>query len=80
MFFKQLDFLSPTITFYYKGHLSHSSILSGILSIFSFILIIIIAIYFSLDIIQREHPTVFYFNHFEEQENFLLILLLFFIL
>ena len=69
MIIKQLDFLSPTITYYYKGSLSHSSILSGILSIFSFLLIIIIAIYFSLDIIQREHPTVFYFNRFEEESG-----------
>ena len=66
MIFKKFDYLSPNVTFYYKGYLSHSSIFSGILSIFSFILIIIIAIYFSLDIIQREHPTAFYFNRFEE--------------
>ena len=69
MIIKQLDFLSPTVTFYYKGFLSHSSILSGILSVFSFSLIIIIAIYFSLELINREHPTVFYFNRFEEESG-----------
>ena len=64
MFIKELDYLSPPITFYYKASLSHSSIISGILSILSFILIIVIAIYFSMDIIQRKNPTAFYYNHF----------------
>ena len=67
MILKQLDFLSPTITFFHKGSLSHSSIISGILSITSFILIIIIAVYFSLDLIKRQNPTSFYFNTFEEE-------------
>ena len=66
MIFKQLDFLSPRVTFYYKGYLSHSSILSGILSLFTFILIISIAIYFSLELFKKEHPTAFYFKSFEE--------------
>ena len=66
MIFKKLDFLSPTITFYYKGYLSHSSILSGIISVFSFLIIILLAIQFSFDMIKKEHPTAFYFNRFEE--------------
>ena len=66
MIFKKADFISPSITFYHKGYLSHPSILSGILSIISFILILSIAIYFSLDIIQRQNPTVFYFKRFIE--------------
>ena len=66
MFLKQLDCLSPTITVYYKGYLSHSSIFSALLSIFSYVLIILIAITFSLDLILRQNPTSFYFNRFEE--------------
>ncbi len=66
MFIKYLDYLSPPITFYYHSFLSHTSIISGILSIISFILIIILAIYFSLDLIQRKDPNSFYFNSFEE--------------
>ena len=66
MIFKQLDYLSPYVTFYHKGFLSHSSILSGILSIISFILILAISIYFSLDLIERKNPTAFYFNRFVE--------------
>ena len=69
MFFKKLDYISPPITFYYTGSLSHSSIVSGILSIFSFILIIAIAIYFSLDLIERKNPTAFYYNHFVDDSG-----------
>ena len=64
MFIKYLDYLSPTVTFYHKGFLSHSSIVSGILSIISFLLIIILAGYFSLDLILRRNPTAFFYNSF----------------
>ena len=64
MFIKKVDFLSPKITFYYKGALSHSSIFSGIISIISILLIILLALYFSLDIIKRKNPKAFYFNSF----------------
>ena len=64
MFIKKVDFLSPKITFYYKGALSHSSIFSGIISIISILLIILLALHFSLDIIKRKNPKAFYFNSF----------------
>ena len=64
MMIRKLDFLSPTITFYYKGYLSHSSIISGILSILSFILIIVMAVYFSLELIEKKEPKSYYFNRF----------------
>ena len=64
MMLRKLDFLSPTITFYYKGFLSHSSIISGILSILSFILIIVTAGYFSLELIKKKDPKSYYFNRF----------------
>ena len=66
MIFKQLDFISPTVTFYHKGYLSHSSILSGILSLFSFIIIIMMAVNFSFELFKRQNPNVSYFNSFEE--------------
>ena len=66
MMLKYLDFLSPPITFYHKGYLSHPSITSGIISIFSFLIIIIFTVYFSLDIIKRSSPTTFYYNRFIE--------------
>ena len=63
-FIKRLDYLSPHITFYHKSFLSHSSIISGILSIISIILIIISVIYFSLEIIEKKEPKIFSFNSF----------------
>ena len=67
MIIKELDFLSPPITFYHKGSLSHSSILSGIMSSFSIAIIFSFAIYYSLEIIQRKNPTTLYFNTFVEE-------------
>ncbi len=64
MFFKYLDFLSPKVTFYHKGLLSHSSILSGIISVISVICIIVFAVYYSLDIINRNNPKAFYLHNF----------------
>jgi len=69
MFLRQIDYLSPTITFYHNGILSHSSIISGILTIISFSIIISIAVYFSLDIIQRKNPQAFYFIRFIEDSG-----------
>ena len=66
MFFKKVDFLSPPITFYHKGYLSHPSILSGILSIISMILILIFTVYYSLEIIQRKNPKIFSYTTFVE--------------
>ena len=66
MLIKRLDFLSPPATFYYQGFLSHSSIISGIISIISMIIIFILSIYFSLDIIQRKDPKAFSYHSFIE--------------
>jgi len=66
MFFKRLDLLSPPITFYHRGYLSHPSILSGILSIVSMILILILAVYYSLEIIERKNPKIFSYTTFVE--------------
>ena len=66
MFIEKLDYLSPTITFYYKGNLSHSSITSGIISIFSILIIFVQIGYYSLYIIQRRGLNAFYFNSFRE--------------
>ena len=66
MYFRYLDYLSPPITFYHEGYLSHSSFISIILSIISFVIIISLSVYFSLDIINRQNPTAFYFNRYIE--------------
>ena len=64
MFIKKLDFLSPPVTFYHHGSLSHSSIVSGIISVISIIIIVILGIYFFLNIIKRNNPNAFYYNTF----------------
>ena len=65
MFIKYLDFLSPRITFYHKGLLSHSSMLSGIISIIAITCIIILGIYYSSEIIERKNPNISYYKNFE---------------
>ena len=66
MFLKKFDYISPPITFYHKNYLAHTSNLSGIISIFSFILILIISCYFALKIIHRNDPSVFNFKRIIE--------------
>ena len=66
MLLKKLDYISPPITFYHKNYLTHPSILSGIISIISFILILTISCYFALQIIHRENPSVFNFKRIIE--------------
>ena len=62
MFLKKLDFISPTITIYYKGSLIHSSVVSGILSIISVLFIISMTLHYLFDIIQKKNYIV---NHIE---------------
>ena len=66
MFIKEIDYLSPSITFYHNKKLSHSSIFSGILSIFTIFLIIVLTFYYSMDFIYHQNPEAFYFVRFIE--------------
>ena len=66
MLLKKIDFLSPQITLYHKGFLSHSSMTSGTISIISLVIIIIFGVYYSMDLIKRENPKIFFFNRFVE--------------
>jgi len=67
MFIKNLDFLSPPITFYHQGLLFHSSFVSGILSIISIILIAICTVYYSIELIKKKNPkTSSYYNFIED--------------
>ena len=81
MIFKYIDFLSPQITLYHQGFLSHSSIISGIISIISLVIIISFGVYYSLDLIKRESPKAFSFNLFVNNNlKYPMIPLLFFII
>ena len=64
MFITALDYISPSITFYHKGNLSHTSIFSGILSIIAIVFVFILGVNYSLEIIQRTDPNTYYFNSF----------------
>ena len=46
MFLKKVDFLSPDITLYHKGDISHSSWMSGIVSLIQVILLLTCGVYF----------------------------------
>ena len=71
MILKDIDMLSPQITLFQQGLKSHSSSFSGILTLLTYSIILAMGIYFSLDIIQRQNPSAFYFNRFvEDAGNF----------
>lgn len=70
MIFKELDFLSPPVTFYHKGSLSHSSVVSGLLSAFALMVILAFGIFYSLDLIKHLNPTAFFFNRFIEDAGY----------
>jgi ABC-type multidrug transport system permease subunit len=48
-FISKCDFISPNITLYYRGEENHSSMSSGLISIFLIITIIFFIIYLSFD-------------------------------
>ena len=69
MFIKNFDYLSPSITFYYQGAHSHTSIISGIISIISAIIIIIFAGYYLYELITRKDLNAFYYKSFIEDSG-----------
>ncbi len=64
MIIRNLDFLSPEITLYYKGRYKHSSIFSGIITILSYSVILACIIYYVVDFVDRSNPQVYYFNRY----------------
>ena len=67
MIIRELDFLSPKITLYFKGTYKHSSIFSGIITILSYLIILVCIVYYTLDFIDRENPTIYFFNRYIEE-------------
>ena len=61
---KQLDFLSPKITLFYKGFDRHSSSISVIISISVYLTILILGIIFSMDFLFKKNPTTYFYNRF----------------
>ena len=66
MILRNLDFLSPEITLYFKGKRKHSSTFSGIITILSYSVILTCIIYYTLDFIDRSNPTIYFYNRFVE--------------
>ena len=68
MFFKKIDFISPEITLFYKGSLSHSSIISGVISFISCSIIVCLSFYCFLGLFDREKdcPTIANNNQYTE--------------
>ena len=67
---KKIDFLSPDITLYHKGDHSHSSWMSGIISLIQIIIVIFCGVYYSLDLIYHREPMAYYYNRFIEDAGF----------
>ena len=66
MFIKKLDILSPYITLYFKGEKKHSSKFSGILSIITYLLVLIISIYYIVEFVNKKSPKAYFFNRYVE--------------
>ena len=61
-FISKCDFICPNITLYYRGEDKHSSMSSGLISIFLIITIIFFLVYLSLDFITRKKPSAYYYQ------------------
>ena len=70
MFLKKLDFLSPDITLYHKGDISHSSWMSGIVSLIQVIVLLTCGVYFFLDFINHREPKAYFYNRYIENAGF----------
>ena len=62
MFLKNFDFLSFPLTLYYNHFRSHTSIISGILTIITYSLCLLLALYLSKDYFFKTNPTSFTYN------------------
>ncbi len=62
--FKQLDNLSPKIVLFYKGFESHSSSISGIITILTYLIILILGMIFSIDFVFKKNPTTYFYKKF----------------
>ena len=64
MFLKELDILSPHITLYYNQKSTHSSVISGVLTIFVYLSILTFVLIYLVRFINRENPTAYFFNRY----------------
>ncbi len=62
MFLKKFDYLSYPLTLYFNNYSSHSSIISGIITIITYLLCFILTIYVSKDFLFKENPNAYTYN------------------
>ena len=66
MFLKKIDVLSPNITLYFRGERKHSSKISGLLSIISYIFVLLIGVYYIIDYINKKEPKAYFYQRYAE--------------
>ena len=66
MIFKDFDFLSPSITLYFKGNSIHPTRFSGILTIVTFIIISAFGIYYAVEYVTKGDKKIYFFNRYVE--------------
>ena len=71
MFLKHIDLITPRITLYHQGFLSHSSIISGIISLIAACLIILGAVYYLIEFFGRRNPEAYFFQYFYPESGIL---------
>ena len=62
MFLSKFDLITPPIGLFYRGKGSHSSIISGIITLLAYIIIIYFAFRYSLEYIKKKKPSAYYVN------------------
>ena len=66
MIFKNFDYLSPTITLYFKGNSIHPTRFSGILTIITYIVISAFGIFYLIEYIKKRDKKIYFFNRYVE--------------
>ena len=65
-----LDYISPKITFYYKGYHSHNSKFGGLLTIIMIILVIVIVIYYFFTVVLYRNLTSIFYRKYENDVGY----------
>ena len=67
MFLNQVDLLTPPIGLFFRGKGSHSSLASGIFTLFAYLIIAYFAVRYSLEFVKKKKPTAYFVNrHIED--------------
>jgi hypothetical protein len=62
MFLSKFDLITPPIGLFYRGKGSHSSVVSGIITLLAYLIIIYFAVRYSLEYIKKKKPSAYYVN------------------